>query len=186
MERKVVLIGSSNVGKSCLFDRIQKGNYNPNIKPTLGGEVTRIEFVDKGEIHHYSFWDTAGSEKFQSLAPMYFRESVCVVIVFSYDSVLSMNELGKWVNRVNEDCGSNPKIIVVANKSDLHDKAISDEEAENAARRFTDVFFSVSALNGNNIDLLKKRIQEYIVIAKKQSPAEIDLNINYEKKNSCC
>lgn len=70
---KIVIIGDSNVGKSCLINRYVKSQYSNNFKPTIGAEFFNKEVVVDGKIVVSQIWDTAGQERYQSLSTSFYR-----------------------------------------------------------------------------------------------------------------
>ena len=70
---KIVIIGDSNVGKSCLIHRYVKSQFAKDFKPTIGAEFSNKEiFVDNKTVVS-QIWDTAGQERYQSLSTSFYR-----------------------------------------------------------------------------------------------------------------
>lgn len=71
---KIVLIGNSGVGKTSIAQRYLEGKFDPKNTNTVGASYFQknIAFKDGSQLCLH-IWDTAGGEKFQSLAPLYYR-----------------------------------------------------------------------------------------------------------------
>lgn len=137
---KIILIGDTECGKSSLLDRlcydveneeISSSSYKlPNIESTVGVSFDTIELKEPNNVR-FHIWDTAGQERFMSLAPMYSRDSRCVIIVFDVNRFSSWEETKiKWIKFLvynflvnnDEDINQKPLIILVGNKIDLIEK----------------------------------------------------------------
>jgi GTPase SAR1 family protein len=72
----------------------------------------------------YQIWDTAGQEKYHSLAPMYYRGAAAAVIVYDITSAQSFQTLKNWVRELQQLGPENIVIAVCGNKSDLEEKRV--------------------------------------------------------------
>lgn len=57
---KILLIGDSGVGKTCLFQYFKSGQVLTNLPPTLGCEYHIISQDIDGKLFKFFVWDTAG------------------------------------------------------------------------------------------------------------------------------
>ena len=82
-EKKVLIIGDSNVGKTSIMLRIVRNEFDEYSMPTLGTgfKVREIQFKDNQKMQ-LSIWDTAGQEKFDSLTKIYFKHAEAALIVY--------------------------------------------------------------------------------------------------------
>lgn len=72
-EVKVVLLGDTGVGKSSLVLRFVTNSYKPYSESTIGASFMSKVIMSNGKQIKFQIWDTAGQEKYHSLAPMYYR-----------------------------------------------------------------------------------------------------------------
>lgn len=149
---KCVIVGATSVGKTSIVSVIVNGDIPEEYMPTLGAsyELKCLEY--EGHEVRVQFWDTAGQEKFQSMAPMYYRNASVALVVFALDDIQSFEKVDFWVKSIRDNT-ENVKIILVANKSDL-DKMVSQEAAISLADRLSLEFVTVSAKSHHNIDEL--------------------------------
>jgi small GTP-binding protein len=70
---KVILIGDSAVGKSCVFERLQGGVFDPDKISTIRGSYARIKVMHQNKSFEIGFWDTAGQERYRNVLPIYFQ-----------------------------------------------------------------------------------------------------------------
>jgi len=119
---KMVLLGDSGVGKSCLISRYMYNHYNDYINATIGAQFMTKELMD-GKFR-IDIWDTAGQERFRSLIPLYIKSANLVVLVLDINnSLLERNkQLDFWTKYIEEQLAgfSNYKKILIYNKLDLH------------------------------------------------------------------
>jgi small GTP-binding protein len=84
-ECKLVLLGDSNVGKSCLVHRFVKHSFNSDQVTTVGAAFLQspVPLDDSPEDKiQFGIWDTAGSERYKALAPMYYRGAEAAIVVY--------------------------------------------------------------------------------------------------------
>ena len=159
MAYKVVLLGNTNVGKSCLCFRYIHGEFRSTQAPTIGSAFYSHTVSQLGRpTVRLDIWDTAGQERYRSLAPMYYRGAAIAIIVYdvgSYDSFIGAT---RWVHdlkrasrigRIDEQL----VMALVANKSDLpsDQRGVTTEEGFQFATLEGIHFYETSALNGTNV-----------------------------------
>ena len=158
---KIVFIGESKVGKSSILLQYIEGAFNPEMPTSLTAQFYRkdVKLPDNNSLT-FDLWDTAGLEKYRSLAKLFFKEASAVVLVYDSTNEKSFKELKEfWYNEVK-----NLKIIlaVVANKCDLNEKKVTDEEGKEFADNIGAIFESVSAKENIGINSLLGKIGEAI------------------------
>jgi Ras-related protein Rab-6A len=150
-EHKVVLIGSTAVGKTSIINQFMYNTANPDHQPTIGIDFFS-KHVKKGDISaRMQIWDTAGQEKFQALIPSYIRNSTVAVLVFAINDLDTFTDLKKWHQKVLEV--ASPILMVVGNKVDLEaDRVVTAESAEEYAGSINAKYIETSARVPINID----------------------------------
>ncbi|PMD54811.1 rab GTPase SrgA [Hyaloscypha bicolor E] len=152
---KLVLVGSSGVGKTCLIQRYNGDPYNPDILPSISGDwlVRKIEVG--GKRVKLRIWDTSGVERLRPLTTSYYRYSNGVFLVYDVASEGSFNDIQSyWSQSVNQHAPEKATKILVGNKSDLIERrVVSTKRGEELADKLGIPFFEVSAKN--NLELGK-------------------------------
>jgi small GTP-binding protein len=148
---KVVLIGSSNVGKTSLFQSFQGIQLNEIYRPTTSGSYASVEVGSS----HLVIWDTAGGEMFRSIVPLYFKHARVAIVVYDVTCRESFGDVGGWVALAREHGPLGITVMLVGNKVDL-EKRVTREEAEALSRDLNVLFVgNVSAKTGEDVkDLL--------------------------------
>ncbi|KAJ6983411.1 ras-related protein RABF1 isoform X1 [Populus alba] len=120
---KLVLLGDSGVGKSCIVLRFVRGQFDPTSKVTIGASFLSqtIALQDSTTIK-FDIWDTAGQERYAALAPLYYRGAAVAVIVYDITSPETFNKAQYWVKELQKHGSPDIVMALVGNKADLHEK----------------------------------------------------------------
>ena len=173
---KTVLVGSTNVGKSCIIHRILGNEFDSTCEPTVGAVTKNYNnpLLSKKDL---ILTDTAGQEKFKSLVPLYFRGAAAAIIVYSIDIRESLNDVEEtWKNFIED---YQIKIVyLVENKVDLRndedyenkDELLSEEDGRKLADKLGYQFMSVSAKTGHNIKTLADEVLINCVNSNENKP----------------
>lgn len=94
---KIVIIGDSGVGKTCIINRLIKDSYNEQSCSTIGAAFYNQKIVYKDNKFFIDYWDTAGQERFRALLPIYFRNVDILIIVVDVTANIK-NQLQYWLN----------------------------------------------------------------------------------------
>jgi small GTP-binding protein len=149
---KIVVVGDSGVGKTCLLLRYVRDIYDPDTQPTLGVEfMTKVVETTKHRIQ-LQLWDTAGQELFRSVTRGYYRDSAGAFLVFDLCDHDSFTHIGRWLHDVKEVARADVVTVLLGNKSDLSSKRdVTADEAENFATANHMKYFETSAKTGGQI-----------------------------------
>ena len=198
---KVILLGDSGVGKSCIINRYINDVYDPNIESTLGSNALS-KLIKKDRVSYIlNLWDTTGQEKYRSITNLFIKGSNIVILVYSIDSLSSFKGLDFWYKSVNEKLeGDKYVLAVVGSKSDLienQDEVVSEETAKKFAEEKNALFKLVSSKEDpdgiNNLfeslldELIKNNYlteNKSYVIDKRNHKGMGKRKKN--KKNNCC
>lgn len=151
---KVVMVGDTQVGKSCVLSKLIHGSIDLNTPPTIGAAyLTKIIATPESQVR-LQIWDTAGQEKFRSLAPMYYRSANVVVLVFDVTSKSSLENLDDWAAEIADKAPQGVKTVVLGNKIDLiNERCISSTDGKAAANAIgAAIYAETSAFTGDGID----------------------------------
>jgi small GTP-binding protein len=157
--RKVILVGSSNAGKTTLAIRLSRGVFCENPGSTIGIDFLASTVSVDGTRRELQFWDTAGSERFRNISTAYLRMGDLVLLCYDAASAESYADLaGYWADRVRDLAPEKPR-AVVALKADLP-PAVDREDAEAWARAAGARFFAASARTAAGCDELLRALAE--------------------------
>ncbi|EME49196.1 hypothetical protein DOTSEDRAFT_68068 [Dothistroma septosporum NZE10] len=164
---KLVLLGESAVGKSSLVLRFVKDQFDDYRESTIGAAfLTQTIALDEQTTVKFEIWDTAGQERYKSLAPMYYRNANCAVVVYDITQASSLDKAKAWVKELQRQANENIIIALAGNKADLvaeqpDKRAVPTTDAEAYAKEANLLFFETSAKTAENVKEL------FTAIAKK-------------------
>ncbi|KIO23168.1 hypothetical protein M407DRAFT_112734 [Tulasnella calospora MUT 4182] len=167
---KLALLGDCIAGKSSIIQRFVSNEFQETITTTIGAGFFARTCRLEDRVIRFEIWDTAGRERFRSLAPMYYRGAQVVVVAYDVTQATSFGSAKSWVKEVQRQ--ANPNIIaLVANKMDLITPSSAGEtenldalhqvEAHEYATKAGLLFFEASAKTGEGI------VEIFTEIAKK-------------------
>ena len=116
---KIIIIGDSGVGKTCLTYRATTGKFHNSETPTLGFEFFPLYVKYKDKILKLQLWDTCGQEAYRSLIKSFYINSSMAIIVYSKDDKRSFESIPEWIRQCRNLCSPNTKYILIGNKKDL-------------------------------------------------------------------
>ena len=186
---KVVMMGSSGVGKTALVERISNSDFNDVHVPTIGAQFVSIDFRINNNIVTLDLWDTAGQEVFRSLVGFYARDAKGVFLVADLTSKSTLEELDRW-NDFIKDQTDDAKVILFGNKTDLSsDRVIEEGALQEYADNRGFVYMEGSAKTGDNVDDAFTKMAELVQISEsqsKQKKLDIKEKSQEEKNKGCC
>ncbi|TKY85944.1 hypothetical protein EX895_004769 [Sporisorium graminicola] len=157
LQFKLVLLGESAVGKSSLVLRFVKDQFDDYRESTIGAAfLTQTVSLDAQTTVKFEIWDTAGQERYKSLAPMYYRNANCAVVVYDITQPSSLDKAKAWIRELQRQADPNIIIALAGNKADLAStrRAIPTEEAEKYAQDEGLLFLETSAKDSSNVSEL--------------------------------
>ena len=95
---KVVLLGDTGVGKSSLVLRFITNEFKPYVESTIGASfMSKLLMDPDGSAVKFQIWDTAGQEKYHSLAPMYYKGAAAAIVVYDITKRKTYDTLKDWI-----------------------------------------------------------------------------------------
>lgn len=172
-EVKVVLLGDTGVGKSSLVLRFVTNNFKPYSESTIGASfMSKMITVNSKQIK-FQIWDTAGQEKYHSLAPMYYRGAAAAIIVYDITRPNTFNTLKNWVDELRSKGPKDIAIAIAGNKADLESQREVDKGmAMTYAEEIGAMYLETSAKDDLNVH------DVFVELSKKlPAPVQADSNI---------
>ena len=211
---KVIIVGNSGVGKSCITTKATKNIFENYYSATIGFEFHTFKVRIKGKDIRLQIWDTCGQETYRSLIHGFYRNSSLAILVYSIDNLKSFEDLGIWLNDIKTNTSPDVKIFLIGNKSDLNEaREVPTERAEQFMKENElKLFLESSAKTGLNINKLFAEAanflyEEYLKLIKTkemsisfanekdnalsdihetEDETSISLSTKRRKKNKCC
>ena len=149
---KIIVIGDSGVGKSCLTTQAVRNNFEEFYTATVGFEFLTFNMRINNNVLKLQIWDTCGQEVYKSLISNFYRNSSLALILYAINNRDSFQHAETWLNDLKNQANPNVKVFLVGNKSDLeNERVVSKEEGEKfKEEKKLDRFFETSAKTGEN------------------------------------
>ena len=152
---KVVLLGDSGVGKTCIISRYISGQFDENSASTNGASYAskQVDYEHLKKSVMLDIWDTAGQEKYKSLTKFFYKDAAVAVLVYDITSKESFDNLKKyWYQQIQENGDKNLILGIAGNKCDLYEtEAVNESEAREFAKSIGAIFGLTSASNNTGI-----------------------------------
>ena len=153
MQVKLLMIGDSGVGKTCLLLRYANDSFSPTFITTIGIDFKIKNVEVDGKRIKLQIWDTAGQERFRTITTSYFRGAQGILLVYDVTDRRSFESIRNWISQIQQHADVHVNKILVGNKCDMLDeKVVSTEEGQKLAKEFGVDFFECSAKNDINVE----------------------------------
>eukprot|EP00735_Rhodelphis_limneticus_P001050 TRINITY_DN11601_c0_g1::TRINITY_DN11601_c0_g1_i1::g.21983::m.21983 TRINITY_DN11601_c0_g1::TRINITY_DN11601_c0_g1_i1::g.21983 ORF type:complete len:198 (+),score=41.10,sp/Q9SN68/RAF2B_ARATH/52.36/4e-62,Ras/PF00071.17/4.8e-52,Miro/PF08477.8/1.8e-18,Arf/PF00025.16/3.3e-10,Gtr1_RagA/PF04670.7/8.3e-07,MMR_HSR1/PF01926.18/7.2e-06,GTP_EFTU/PF00009.22/0.0013,DUF258/PF03193.11/0.0013,NTPase_1/PF03266.10/0.0027,SRPRB/PF09439.5/0.0069,ABC_tran/PF00005.22/0.011,DUF815/PF05673.8/0.091,DUF815/PF05673.8/4.2e+02 len=192
-EEKVVLLGDTGVGKSSLVLRFVTNQYRDYSESTIGASFLTKTVRNGDESIKFQIWDTAGQEKYHSLAPIYYRNASIAILVFDLGNLDSFKTLKSWVTELQENGPTGIIIALAGNKLDLYlneaSRAVSLAVAQAYAKEIGATYTETSAKDDTGVTelfLSTTRRLPPVSSTAKPTPSLQDLTLQSGNASKCC
>ncbi|EGB06060.1 hypothetical protein AURANDRAFT_38219 [Aureococcus anophagefferens] len=149
---KLVLIGDTGVGKSCLLLRFADDAFTESYISTIGVDFRFRTVKVDGKTVKLQIWDTAGQERFRTITSAYYRGADGIIMVYDVTSSESFDHVSDWLTEVNRYANEGTCKLLVGNKCDMEDKVVTTEAAKEYADGLGIPFLETSAKNATNVE----------------------------------
>ncbi len=186
---KIVLIGDTCVGKSCILVRFSDDVFVENYVTIIGVDFRFKTMIVKNKIAKIQIWDTAGQERYRSITTAYYRGAAAIIICCDSTNKESFDNINNWIDEIAKYTDKEVDKLVLMNKCDLTEERqidkndISKFEKENGIK-----IMEVSAKTGDGID----KAFEYIIeklIDKNENKKSNSMTLqggSLTNKQGCC
>ena len=168
-----LLIGDTEVGKTCFYNRYFKNKFSLQFLSTIGIErESKLVKIGK-EIYKITLWDSAGQERFKSLPRKYYQNADGIFLLFDVCKEETFNNVSNWINDVKQntsrafgskegnESSSEIPLFLLGNKIDSSERIISREQGEKLASSLGMKYFEISCKTNINIpEVMSRMIME--------------------------
>ncbi|TGZ62373.1 hypothetical protein CRM22_007476 [Opisthorchis felineus] len=150
---KLLLIGDSGVGKTCLLFRFSEDDFNSTFIATIGIDF-KIRTIDiDGKKIKLQIWDTAGQERFRTITTAYYRGAMGIMLVYDVTNAKSFKNINLWMRNIDQHANQDVEKMLLGNKCDMVDqRQVTREEGQDLANMFNIPFLETSAKSGASVD----------------------------------
>ena len=178
-EAKIITLGDSRVGKSSLIMKFIDNRFTINYLSTIGFDLKqKLIKLDNGQEVKLIIYDTAGQERFKSIATNYIKKANGILLIYDISEKITFNNIENWVEDIQDETEEKLPIVLVGNKCDLRDEkkeekeeekkeekeeekeeeneeekvGVTIEEGQNLAQKFHWKFYETSCKTGVNVE----------------------------------
>ncbi|TNN00474.1 hypothetical protein fugu_011720 [Takifugu bimaculatus] len=176
---KLLLIGDSGVGKTCLLFRFSEDSFNTTFISTIGIDFKIRTIELDGKRVKLQIWDTAGQERFRTITTAYYRGAMVILpfallatailitelflkstvasqgimLVYDTSNEKSFENIRNWIRNIEEHASSDVEKMILGNKCDMTDRRqVSKDRGEKLAIDYGVKFMETSAKSGLNVE----------------------------------
>ena len=186
---KILILGDTQVGKSCFLTRYADNSFQDEYLSTIGMDykIKNYQAEDGSTIKLY-IWDTAGQDRFRSITRNYYKGADGIILIYDITKQDTFENVRNWINNIKDEAPDRVVLILVGNKvDDEGNRVVPKSEGEEIAKEFNLPFFECSAKSDINVtpafDTLIKKIIE--VNPKNREGQKLNQNKKAEKKKCC-
>ena len=187
---KILLLGDSVVGKTCILMRFTEGTF-PEIHMSTVGLDYRLKLMnlEDGKQAKVCIWDTAGQERFRAITKNYYKGAQGIMLIYDITNSESFANVRNWLQQIKENASDKATIFLIGNKCDDDDnRQITFEEGQKVGNDYKIQFFETSAKQDLNISSTFEALVKEI-FKKLGSSGEHKNSIKgvtKEEKKKCC
>ena len=209
---KIMIIGDSSVGKTCLFKKLTTGKYSDKNISTIGIDrktlSLKIKVNENDEEVEKNFliqlWDTAGQERFRSITKGYYKDSQGLLLMYDITNQETFDNVEKWIENIKDSLGEDDKendnnnkyiIILLGNKLDLAEngaRKVATELAEEKCKQFNIIWGGECSAKDSTMEDLKEQFETYTREIYNKIGSNVGrntikvVNENKKEKSKCC
>lgn len=194
---KLLLIGDSGVGKSCLLLRFADDTYTESYISTIGVDFKIRTIELEGKTVKLQIWDTAGQERFRTITSSYYRGAHGIIVVYDITDSATYTNVKQWLMEIERYACENVNRLLIGNKCDLSMKRATDYVV---AKEFADSigipFLETSAKQSTNVEEAFTTMAQEIINRLNLTPASLAYSPSVDlkkvvgkplkEKKSCC
>ncbi|XP_055746783.1 ras-related protein Rab-26-like isoform X1 [Salvelinus fontinalis] len=205
---KVMLVGDSGVGKTCLLVRFKDGAFLAgSFISTVGIDFrNKVLNIDALKVK-LQIWDTAGQERFRSVTHAYYRDAHALLLLYDVTNKASFDNIKAWLTEIHEYAQQDVVLMLLGNKADVaHERVVKREEGEKLAKVpctlrlrglslytvqvFGVPFMETSAKSGLNVELAFTAVAKELKHRSMKEPDDPKFQlqdyVNKEMKSAGC
>ncbi|XP_015264794.1 PREDICTED: ras-related protein Rab-19 [Gekko japonicus] len=159
---KIILIGDSNVGKTCVVHRFKSGQYYVKQQNTIGVDFTVRSLEIDGKKVKIQVWDTAGQERFRTITQSYYRSAHGAILAYDMTRRSTFESIPHWIHEIEKYGAANLVLMLIGNKSDETEKrqVLFEDACTLAEKHGLLAVLETSAKEAQNVD------EVFILMAK--------------------
>uniref|UniRef100_A0A8C8REN9 Ras-related protein Rab-19 n=1 Tax=Pelusios castaneus TaxID=367368 RepID=A0A8C8REN9_9SAUR len=151
---KIIVIGDSNVGKTCVVHRFKSGQYYEKQQNTIGVDFTVRSLEIDGKNVKIQVWDTAGQERFRTITQSYYRSAHGAILAYDLTRRSTFESIPHWIHEIEKYGAANLVLMLIGNKSDASEnrQVLFEDACTLAEKHGLLAVLETSAKEAQNVD----------------------------------
>lgn len=185
---KLLVIGDSAVGKTSVLLRFSDDEFSTSQLATVGIDIKNKNFELDGEQIRLQVWDSAGQERFHSIATSFYKGAMGILLVYDCTNEKSFANIEKWLQSIQAHGSDNVQKVLLANKCDMPNRVVSTQLGEETAKKAGLKLFETSAKANINVHEAFYYITRLVLrnYASFNVPHPLRLGQKAKKRKNCC
>ena len=190
---KILTIGESGVGKTCILRRFVEDKFLKNHLATIGIDFRTKNIIVDGVQVKLKIWDTAGQERFRNITNQYYKGADGIILVYDVTDRTSFEKIREWMNKIKQNTTEDEiGLVLLGNKCDADLRDVYENDGIELGKELGIQYFESSAMNNINISESFNYLAKQILSKKKiDTPTKVSNNKNLntpqkKKKEGCC
>ena len=164
---KILTIGESGVGKTCILRRFVENKFLKNHLATIGIDFKTKNIEIDGTPIKLKIWDTAGQERFRNITNQYYKGADGNVLVFDVVDQKSFEKIREWMTQIKTNTQADKiGLILLGNKCDSEQRTVTTQDGESLGKELEIAYYETSALTGNGIAQAFEFLAKDILVKK--------------------
>ena len=189
---KILTIGESGVGKTCILRRFVENKFLKSHLATIGIDFKTKTINIKNKEIKLKIWDTAGQERFHNITQQYYKDADGIVLVYDVTDEASYDKIRDWMDQI---ISNTPKdtisLVLLGNKCDFEERSVTEEQGKKLAEELKICYFETSALTGQGINEAFEQLAKDIMKIKgvdsgHDTSIELKNGKKKKEKSDCC
>ena len=192
---KILTIGESGVGKTCILRRFVENKFLKNHLATIGIDFKTKNIEIDGTPIKLKIWDTAGQERFRNITNQYYKGADGIILVFDVTDQKSFEKIKEWMSQIKANTQADQiGLVLLGNKCDIEARTISKNDGEELGKELGIEYYETSAMKGDGIAQAFEFLAKNILTKKKidlKNEKGTDGGVNLDggvtpQKKQCC
>ena len=192
---KILTIGESGVGKTCILRRFVENKFLKNHLATIGIDFKTKNIEIDGTPIKLKIWDTAGQERFRNITNQYYKGADGIILVFDVTDQKSFEKIKEWMSQIKANTQADQiGLVLLGNKYDIEPRTISKNDGEELGKELGIEYYETSAMKGDGIAQAFEFLAKNILTKKKidlKNEKGTDGGVNLDggvtpQKKQCC
>eukprot|EP01117_Protostelium_nocturnum_P009627 TRINITY_DN3437_c0_g1_i1.p1 TRINITY_DN3437_c0_g1~~TRINITY_DN3437_c0_g1_i1.p1 ORF type:complete len:204 (-),score=66.66 TRINITY_DN3437_c0_g1_i1:181-792(-) len=183
---KLLLLGESGVGKSCLLIRYAENTFSQSFISTIGVDYKMKKMTVGDRTCKLQLWDTAGQERYRTIVASFYRGSDGILLIFDLTDVNSFLKIRTWIEEIKKNAPEDISVVLVGNKEDIGSRMVDKAEATAFAQKHGIKYVETSAKSGSGVNEAFQMLAEQCIqtnATRPQGAKKAGLSVGNNNKN---